>query len=412
MKIRIKRYFDDRPLDIISKADLAYKFSYIEKPEFDSIIKQLSAQGTIRCCHGGRKPKYCSTKYGPAFRTDFNIQDDPIRIRLQMLALGGLYKYDSIKDIYNMFSEENMYNELAYNPDVLAHVINNLFREKKLKKLKSGCIKYVVGSIQTSAIRMDYSHLETLVDGKMTFGVEHEFISKISPQYISHILSDYGFTSTDEDSEIVDNDYEYWFCKTDGSIEIEDDFTYDVEITSPILRGKRGLCELVNYLKIIKTLKNLGVVTTNETAGIHVHHGNFSKDFDIKNLICNFIIAQPVMNTLFSYDRWDENAYNSQAKKHVYYHTNGKVNYRHSRTRTLNINPYKNIGTIEMRQCESTFSINKIITWVIIGQKMVKTSTRFDSTFKNLRHFFKSIKLNVKAQNALKMKWNKQPIVL
>lgn len=413
VKQEIKLYFDANPLEQFSREDIISNFSHYNKEEVVEAITTLRKDGDITCTLPGRYPIYTTGNYSLVFKEALKEQELGIRTRLLIVAASGTrYNFQDKQQIINLFSERDEDGMSFYDKSVVAFIVDKMIDEGILRRLKNNSIRYIISSIPFKFDKSLNTHLHTLADGKMTFGVEHEFISKIEPHIVAHILRDNGFKSI-ADTEDYEEKYQYWHVGDDGSLETNSNYRYDVEVASRILKGKKGLEELDRYFRIIKMLEKMNLIKTDESAGIHVHHGSFRNDFDIKNLVANFSTSQSIMNVLFEEHRFDEEAYNYKAEVFRYIHRNGKINFNHDRTMNLNLNPFKLYGTVEFRQCESTFNASKVLTWVLIGQKLIKESSKsvFADEFNRLQDFFKLIKLNPKAQQIFKRKLNKAPII-
>jgi len=407
-KQEIEQYFNEAPYGSIKRADVISLFPHINTGK---IIRELVKDGLIYCWTPGRYPEYRVTKYRRITQTTYTAQVTAIGIRLGLIP-SHCTRDELWEEHFSLYNPKNIYRPEVYNFHIFNHVLDTHIKEGKIKlrgnklhfpKLNSHSSKYL-------------DELKTLISGKMTFGVELEFVSKMDAATISHILNDNGIYSTNEDEEKIDG-YTSWYCDQDSSIHSNKEYKFGVEVASRVLQGRRGVEELGKVLTILNTLKRKELVMVDPSAGLHVHHGTFPQNFNIKSLIKVITNTQPIMNTLFSENRWDETAYNKQATPSDYFvsaKTMNRLKSKIERATNFNILRFESLGTVEFRQCESTLSMGKILAWIIIGQRLINTSLDeyYLSDFNNLKSFFKYIKLNVKAQNVFKQKLNKTPIYI
>lgn len=97
------------------------------------------------------------------------------------------------------------------------------------------------------------------------FGVELEFFSAPHPQVVAWMIESLGYRSADsEDPMKRYPDFTYWYVGDDASIRGPG---VRIEISSPILKGAKGLAEV---RKVCRVLQELGC-KTNASCGLHVH---------------------------------------------------------------------------------------------------------------------------------------------
>lgn len=97
------------------------------------------------------------------------------------------------------------------------------------------------------------------------FGVELEFNSAPHPQVLAWMIEQLGFKAADGDDPMRNyRDFTYWYVGDDSSISGPG---VHIEVSSPILRGAKGLAEV---RKVCRALQDLGC-KTNASCGLHVH---------------------------------------------------------------------------------------------------------------------------------------------
>ena len=97
------------------------------------------------------------------------------------------------------------------------------------------------------------------------FGVELEFNSAPHPQVVAWMIEQLGFKAADSDEPMNNyRDFTYWYVGDDSSISGPG---VHIEVSSPILRGAKGLAEV---RKVCRVLQQLGC-KTNSSCGLHVH---------------------------------------------------------------------------------------------------------------------------------------------
>lgn len=241
-----------------------------------------------------------------------------------------------------------------------------------------------------------YEDLFDSIDPEMTFGVEFEFGSKIDTSDIYDMLQEAGFDLQKLNSL---KQYEAWNVINDASI-VVDGFIDDVEIVSPILKGRRGLAELKRMTDLLNTLKRMGLIKQNRTCGTHVHH-SARKYTAISKLIYTGEMAQPIMNQFVTkhramteeqIERYEDNVdtvYQAPIKKDKYF-DGKKLKASFEKYINLNVNGFRKVGTVEFRQLQGTTQFRKIASWIIMGQKVIKGSRKFkkSQTMSTTKDFF------------------------
>lgn len=406
MKYEILNLLEANPLKTFSRSEIISRFGSSASKHISSLLKE----NKITCILPGRYPKYIQNRYDNSFRVDLENQQESIRARIMMLGINGTYSFESRQSLVDVFSEIDEGGWPLYNKSVVGFIVDKLVTENKIKICKNGTYKIMLSAIPIKLSHISNSEAFTSIDRKMTFGVELEFISRIKPHVISHILKDAGFNSINEDENFKKR-HEFWFVCEDGSVDTGKIFKHDVEISTPVLIGKKGISELYNFFRVIKTLEKAYLIKTHQSAGLHVHHGVLP-GLDIRKLINHFIHAQPAMNALFPVHRACIDSYNYQAVKSSYFYKNGRINYKHMRCMNLNINPVKTIGTVEFRQHHATFSFSHTCAWILFGQKFIKESQvePCDYEINKVSDLFKMIKLSSKVKKIYSRKIYKDPV--
>lgn len=241
-----------------------------------------------------------------------------------------------------------------------------------------------------------YSDLFNAIDSEMTFGVEFEFGSKVDTSDIYQMLEEAGFDLQRLNSL---KEYENWNVINDGSVVVRGYF-HDVEIVSPILKGKKGLAELQRMTVFLNQLKKIGIIKQNRTCGTHVHHS--AKKFTaVSKLIYAGEMAQPIMNQFVTrhramteeqIERYEMNVdtvYQAPIKKDKYF-DGKKLKVSFEKYINLNVNKFRKYGTVEFRQLQGTTQFRKITSWIIMAQRVIRGSKKYKNSHKisNTKQFF------------------------
>jgi hypothetical protein len=178
-----------------------------------------------------------------------------------------------------------------------------------------------------------------------------------------------------------------WKMESDGSIHGQAD---QVEVITPVLKGREGLAEVKRVLGLISKFG----CHINSSMGNHVHQwcGDLN-DVQLRNLYNLYWAAQESINSILpasranhvhcrslqrSYEdicRWESIAPRTPVSRVLNQHASGHYI-------ALNFGGFVRIGTIEFRQHAGTFNYEKWEAWFLLTQAMiesVKSYTRFPS---------------------------------
>ncbi len=233
-----------------------------------------------------------------------------------------------------------------------------------------------------------YDAADTHIDSKMTFGVELEFLSKLNGTEINEVLTalelDHpvrgdGNTYSSHGHSIS---YANWNVTYDCSLTSTATFNNKMEIVSPILKGKKGLAELKKVMESLDGLATRRLVKINKSCGTHVHHGNFPGDFDVPKFINNYSNHQVNIDKLVARSRQNNrNTYCRAVTPSSHMSSRGTINYNHNRYNNVNLNHYLSRGCIELRQHQGTLLFNKVASWVVLGQSLIKKQETISEDF-------------------------------
>jgi hypothetical protein len=194
------------------------------------------------------------------------------------------------------------------------------------------------------------------------FGVEIEHISKFSHSEMVDELKRFGLVVDDYatgHTRCPNGCYSGWQVKTDGSITVQGEYEYGIELVSPPL-GLNSLGELKAALGIAD---KYGAV--NSSCGLHVHvHAPelYAPRNNMKSL--DRIITEwgKVEQTIFSYMPLSRRG-NANCKSGI----NTSDRYQ-----ALNLDPlFSSRHTIEFRAHSASLNYDKISSWVILCIKFV-----------------------------------------
>lgn len=294
-------------------------------------------------------------------------------------------------DVYNL--EENAITLALNLPQIKKTKIKNTlyYTAKQLKR------------------KLDFSIFKD-IDSNMTFGVEFEFGCDLPDDIFKSMFDDlntdvgiHGDSNVHISSNNT-NDYSKWTLTYDSSIQTRMDGQF--ELISPVLSGLNGLIQLHKVTTFLNFLKKAGLAHQNDSCGTHIHHGTFN--VSINKLIENFtsnqshfdefvkktrVISKTSNSKIEQYNNVYQTIYRRRnflemfdghfisAKKEDYY-KNNDINWGHSKYYNLRLNNYKKNGTIEMRQLEGITYFTKIAFWIIIGQRVIKSSKNKVSTIR------------------------------
>lgn len=182
--------------------------------------------------------------------------------------------------------------------------------------------------------------------------------------------------------------------------------TYYGELVSPVLGGKRGLA-------IVKTVGNALVskgMRHNKSTGMHVHMDKQNMTIaQVKNLICNYIIYEPIIEGMFELNRRGTGAYNTPFRdrlrlrsasdvelsnyvKQIQDMTNDqfKSSFGYTKQQPVNLLPYYGKYTIEFRSHGGNYEGDTVPAWVLFLHFLMEFSKKKmakDFTWYNMTNF-------------------------
>lgn len=147
-----------------------------------------------------------------------------------------------------------------------------------------------------------------------------------------------------------------------------------VEIRTPALKGLDGLGELED---VITDLVDLGGYTT-DADGMHVHHQarDYYADWSkIQKLANTWIDNRKHICSFVARGRWNRYSCPAIDKPRIHDCVSKK---RNAFPRgDLNFSCLRNKGTIEIRLHEGTLNADKAVAWVVFGQALISTVSRY-----------------------------------
>lgn len=166
----------------------------------------------------------------------------------------------------------------------------------------------------------------------------------------------------------------HWRVMRDGSVTRGD---IGGEVVSPILVFPRDAAVLK---AVLEAMRGVGA-GVNTTTGLHVHHGvrgYLTQVDEFRALVGNFVNAQRTMDNLVSASR-RQNGYcepmgSFDVATAQHWTTLRDVRALVSRYRSLNLEPFARLGTVEFRQHQGTLNFSKIMAWVELGQAMIRAA--------------------------------------
>lgn len=316
---------------------------------------------------------------------DKNIRISYIKFRIENRLLQKIYNKNELKS----FLEENY----EYIPEYLFNkALKELIDNNIIRKIRFG--RYFFYQHTQKRRQFRYSAWND-IDEEKTFGVEIEFGSKIDIDFYKYILKDAGiFVQPNTKWLVADRrKYDSWRAVTDSSIKI-DDYPEDVELVSPILKGKSGLKEIYLIFDILNRMKKYKLIKQNVTCGTHVHHS--AEKLSMARFIDLAEKSQPAMDCLVSWTRIideenleEDEGFFAPVKKNKYYIGN-KIQWIGEKYVNISIRNYKVNKTIEFRQLQGTTNFKKLYDWIVVGQRLIKNAKRNEEIkeFKNLFSFY------------------------
>tara|TARA_R100001443_G_scaffold56141_2_gene67201 strand:- start:43 stop:984 length:942 start_codon:yes stop_codon:yes gene_type:complete len=240
-------------------------------------------------------------------------------------------------------------------------------------------------------------------DTKRKFGVEIEFISKISQCNAVAKINDYLKAKQAEGNPVADFRFESvyysdssntWRIKTDSSIRDTSDYPYGLELVTPVLHGEADYERLKLAIEAINTSLYENVngldrwTSANRSCGLHVHVGIENwKIGNFKNLFKRYAKFQKTIDSLLPHSRrenkgnycksnWDLDGQLSEIFSQINkVRTTSKLKSLHNnytRYVKLNLQSFWKHGTIEFRQHSGTVDMEKIINWLKVCMAMVE----------------------------------------
>ena len=190
------------------------------------------------------------------------------------------------------------------------------------------------------------------------FGVEIEYISKISHRHMVEKLCNLNL--------VIDNYatgyarcpnecYSGWQVKSDGSITVQNEYEYGIELVSPPLT----LGDFGQLKSALSVADDNGAVNSSCGLHVHIHTPELYKSKDEK------IITEwsKIEQTIFSY---------MPLSRRTNVHCKAGINHS-DRYRSLNIAPLRSSRqTIEFRAHSATLNYLKVAAWVMLCMKFVE----------------------------------------
>ena len=212
-----------------------------------------------------------------------------------------------------------------------------------------------------------------------TFGVEIEFYSThhrrstvvTRLQHAGINVYDAGYSQRTSDC---------WKMVSDGSLDYN-----GMELVSPPLKGRAGLAELRKVCRVLKSCK----ATVNSSCGLHVHHD--ASDFTMpawKSLIKLYGKHEADIDRLHPGSRSNggycrslvsfcNNDINNLFERVDAAHTVSDLEgVFYTRYVKVNVDAFRQHGTVEMRQHAGTLNFDKMAAWVCLTQGMVEAAVK------------------------------------
>lgn len=160
-----------------------------------------------------------------------------------------------------------------------------------------------------------------------------------------------------------------WNVRGDGSIA-----GHGYEVCSPPLQGEDGFEQLRRACRALLAIGG----KPDRSCGLHVHHDLEGVPVAaIKRFVRTWANSQHLIDGLVAPSRRDDaTSYCTRLTSDDLYRIESSPDLMHvsyvSRYKTVNIASYPRHGTVEVRQHQGTCDYEKIRTWVLMGQAMLK----------------------------------------
>lgn len=205
--------------------------------------------------------------------------------------------------------------------------------------------------------------------GLRTFGCEIEYVNMnrvtvanavavaLGVPHI-HVFPYHGDTCETCQVRVTEK-YREWKVERDGSV------SSGGEVVSPILSGEDGFQQIKKVATAVRQAG--GRINTN--CGLHIHLGmrDLTKAQRAK-LIQRWYANSVVVNQFVSRSRWGNRYCQQASAREINYWVNQLTNENTDpdgiKMRSLNIAPFKKIGTYEFRLHQGSLSPKKIVTWI------------------------------------------------
>jgi len=193
------------------------------------------------------------------------------------------------------------------------------------------------------------------------FGVEIEYISKLSHHQMVDELKRFNLAVDDYatgHTRCPNGCYSGWQVKTDGSITVQGEYEYGIELVSPPM----SLAQLGELKSALGIANKHGAV--NSSCGLHVHIHSSELYSRGNNANVTKIINEwnKIEQTIFSYMPLSRRG-NTNCKSGV---------DTSDRYRALNLDPlYSPRRTIEFRAHSASLNYDKIASWIIFCLKFI-----------------------------------------
>lgn len=234
------------------------------------------------------------------------------------------------------------------------------------------------------ALQARFGRVRPQAIGLRTFGVEIEYVGGIPQATVARKLEQalgvahiHNFAYHGKQcltcQVIVTDAYKQWKVEQDGSVH--------GEVVSPILQGQAGF----DQIKIVmKAMKEIGC-KVNRQCGLHVHLGVKDLQRDqrilfIKQWYANQAVIKRFVDKYRQRNQYCQDQSPQQVDRMLQYMHQGVDPDRDQvqRTASLNITPFKKIGTYEVRLHGGTLNPKKITTWIKFLMAFIEFSVQLD----------------------------------